>query len=113
VRGTGVCFVDRGGCDQVPDRVQKEGNTTHERPLVAYDVLPYIGDKGRATRGDIAPRLDLNETLVVGPVTSSSPTVTMSYSTSPNPPRTEVYSGDTDHWKTGRPASGARRACWG
>ena len=62
--------------------------------LVAYDVLPYIGDTGTSTATAGTQRgSTVKETLAsVSNVTGG---VTLAYSTSTNPPRPEVYSGGT------------------
>lgn len=73
--------------------------------IVAYDVLPYIGDSGTTTATASVPRgSTVKETL--GSVSGVPGDVTLAYSTSTNPPRSEVYSGaTTGDWTA--PASGA------
>ena len=73
--------------------------------IVAYDVLPYIGDSGTTTATASVPRgSTVKETL--NAVAGVPGDVTLAYSTSTNPPRSEVYSGaTTGDWTA--PASGA------
>ncbi len=69
------------------------GNATLSN-LVAYDVLPFIGDTGTTTATAGTQRgSTVRETLAS--VTNVTAGVTLAYSTSTNPPRPEVYSGGT------------------
>ena len=69
------------------------GNSTLTN-MVAYDVLPYIGDTGTSTATATTPRgSTVQETLAT--VSNATSGVALAYSTSTNPPRPEVYSGAT------------------
>lgn len=84
--------------------IQNAGNTTLSN-AVGYDVLPYIGDVGTSDATSGSPRnSDFKETVnTVSDVTSGA---TATFSTSTNPPRSEVFSGTTSGtWTT--TASGA------
>ncbi|MBO9625700.1 MAG: DUF11 domain-containing protein [Microbacterium sp.] len=85
--------------------VRNTGNT-NLTGVVAYDVLPYVGDTGTSTGTSGTPRgSTFNETLVSA--SSSAPGAALSYSSSTNPPRPEVYSGaTTGAWSA--PMVGAR-----
>lgn len=73
--------------------------------LVAYDVLPYIGDTGTTTATAGTSRgSTVKEAL--SSVTDVSTGVTLAYSTSTNPPRPEVFNGPTAGTWTA-PAAGA------
>jgi uncharacterized repeat protein (TIGR01451 family) len=62
--------------------------------VVAYDVLPYIGDSGTTNATAGTPRgSTVVETL--NSVSGVPGDVTLAYSTSTNPPRPGVYSGTT------------------
>lgn len=69
------------------------GNSTLSN-LVAYDVLPFIGDTGTTTATAGTPR-GSTVTEVLASVSNVTAGVTLAYSTSTNPPRPEVYSGAT------------------
>jgi len=85
--------------------VLNTGNTTLSN-VVGYDVLPYIGDTGTSDATASTPRnSDFAETL--NAVSNLSSGVTATYSTSSNPPRSEVYSGATTGTWTST-AAGAR-----
>lgn len=63
--------------------------------LVAYDVLPYIGDTGTT---DATAGTSRGSTVreVLSSVDNVDPGIVLAYSGSTNPPRPEVYSGPTE-----------------
>ncbi len=73
--------------------VQNTGNTALTN-VMAYDVLPYVGDAGTSDATVGTPRGSTFDEKLVSATTAASG-VTLSYSTSTNPPRPEVYSGAT------------------
>lgn len=90
-------------------RLVNTGNTSLTN-LVAYDVLPHVGDMGTSAAASSTPRNstfqeELNEIV-------SSTGVSLAYSTSTNPCRAEVYPGApgcVNNWNTaGSAASGAQ-----
>jgi len=73
--------------------IQNTGNTTLSG-IVAYDVLPYVGDHGTSDGTASTPRgSTFNENLASVDEVDSDLDLTFSAST--NPPRLEVYSGAT------------------
>ncbi len=79
--------------------------TAQVNNVVAYDVLPYIGDSGTS---DATAGTGRGSTVkeALASVSGVPGDVTLAYSTSTNPPRPNVYSGTTTgDWTT--PASGA------
>ncbi len=85
--------------------IQNTGNA-NLTGVVAYDVLPYVGDTGVSDLTATTPRgSSFDETLVSTQNVGAG--LTLSYSSSTNPPRSEVYSGSTTgSW--GATAAGAR-----
>lgn len=79
--------------------------TAQANNVVAYDVLPYIGDAGLTDTSSAVPRgSTVKETL--NAVSGVPGDVTLAYSTSTNPPRPGVYTGaTTGDWLA--PAAGA------
>ena len=79
--------------------------TAQANNVVAYDVLPYIGDAGLTNTSSSVPRgSTVKENLVT--VSGVPGDVALAYSTSTNPPRPGVYSGaTTGDWTA--PVSGA------
>ncbi|MCM2387278.1 DUF11 domain-containing protein [Streptomyces albipurpureus] len=79
--------------------LENTGNTTLSG-VVAYDVLPYAGDKGTSSGTASTPRgSTFSQTL--GSVSGISPNLTLAYSASTNPQRDEVYPaapGAVDDW---------------
>lgn len=73
--------------------VQNLGNGTLNN-IVGYDVLPYVGDTGTTTATASTPRGSTVKEQLVS-VSDVSAGLTLTYSTSTNPPRPEVYSGST------------------
>lgn len=74
--------------------------------VVAYDVLPYIGDHGLSDgTASILRGSTVKELLAT--VSDVSPGIVLNYSASTNPSRTEVYSGTTDPDDWGVIATGA------
>lgn len=125
-----ICLPDPGaadGCDWLGDpsqsvpvstdatgiryriTIQNSGNTALS-DIVAYDVLPYIGDTGTSDGTASIPRgSTFSETLVT--VDEQSPGLDLTFSTSTNPPRPEVYSGATSgDWSGGEADARAIRA---
>lgn len=73
--------------------IQNSGNT-NLTGLVAYDVLPYVGDFGTSDGTASTPRgSTFAETLES--IEETTPGLDLEFSTSTNPPRPEVYSGST------------------
>lgn len=125
-----ICIPDAGaadGCDWVPNPpvpvgVQPDASSIRYRVtltntgnaplsnLVAYDVLPYIGDTGTTTATANTPRgSTVKEEL--SSVSNVSAGVTLAYSTSTNPSRPEVYSGPaTGGWTAPLAGASAIRA---
>jgi uncharacterized repeat protein (TIGR01451 family) len=62
--------------------------------VVGYDVLPYVGDTGTS---DATAGADRGSTVQerLSSVTNTYADLTLEYSTSTNPPRSEVYGGTT------------------
>jgi uncharacterized repeat protein (TIGR01451 family) len=90
--------------------LQNSGNTTLTG-VVAYDVLPYIGDTGTSTGTAGTPRgSTFAETL--NAVSNVSSNLTLAYSASRNPSRPQVYTGTTapDDWAAGAANKTAVRA---
>ncbi|MFT4258547.1 hypothetical protein [Microbacterium sp.] len=77
--------------------------------LVAYDVLPYSGDT--MTRSTTPRGSTFDETLQQ--VTSTSPGLTVTYSASTNPVRTEVATGGTGDWTASATGAKAMRIAYG
>lgn len=80
--------------------IQNIGNT-NLGSVVAYDVLPYIGDTGLTVATAGVPRGSMfNE--VLSSVSDVSSNLTLAYSSSTNPSRPEVNpsSGGVDDWDT-------------
>jgi uncharacterized repeat protein (TIGR01451 family) len=79
--------------------------TAQANNVVAYDVLPYIGDAGLTDTSSSVPRgSTVKETLTAASGVPGD--VALAYSTSINPPRPGVYTGTTSgDWLA--PASGA------
>lgn len=126
-----ICFVDPSaadGCEWVAEpgaivgvdpnatdieyrvRLLNSGNSSLTE-LVAYDVLPYLNDMGTSLAASLAPRGSTFEETLNAIVASSG--VTLSYSTSTNPCRPEVYPGGPvgcdDNWdSSGSAAAGAK-----
>lgn len=79
--------------------LQNTGNTTLGG-VVAYDVLPHVGDRGTSAGTASTPRgSTFAETL--DSVSGVSANLALSYSASTNPKRTEVHpaaTGTTDDW---------------
>lgn len=92
--------------------IQNTGNT-NLTGLVAYDVLPYVGDTGTSTGTASTPRgSTFSETLVS--IDDQSAGLQLSYSSSTNPPRPEVFSGSTTgDWTAPVAAAQAIRAAYG
>ena len=92
--------------------IQNTGNA-NLTGVVGYDVLPYVGDTGTSDGTAATPRgSTFDETLVS--TSNVSAGLTLSYSSSTNPPRAEVFSGATSGtW--GATAAGAKaiRATYG
>lgn len=81
--------------------LQNVGNTALTN-VVAYDVLPYVGDTGMIASTASTPRGSTFAELLDS-VTSKSANVTLAYSGSTNPSRPEVYPGAPgaiDDWST-------------
>ncbi len=120
-----ICRPDAGqpdGCDWIADpgttvgvaptatsityrvTIENQGNDALTG-VVAYDVLPHVGDTGTIDATAGSPRgSTVQETLSA--VTAADAGVTLDYSTSTNPPRPEVWSGTTaGDWTA--PESGA------
>lgn len=92
--------------------ITNSGNTTLSG-LVAYDVLPYIGDTGTSDGTASAPRgSTFNESLVS--IDQSSNGLSLDYSSSTNPPRPQVFSGTTTgDWTAAALGARAIRAQYG
>ncbi|PJJ73234.1 putative repeat protein (TIGR01451 family) [Diaminobutyricimonas aerilata] len=119
-----ICLPDgAGGCNWVGDSSKPvpvsttatdiryrvtilNGGNTQLNGVVAYDVLPYVGDVGTSDATSSTPRgSTFAETLASASNISSG--LTLSYSSSTSPPRPEVFSGSTTgSW--GSTASGMR-----
>lgn len=91
--------------------IQNTGNTTLSG-VVAYDVLPYVGDTGTSDGTASTPRgSTFSETLVT--IDAQSPGLDLTFSTSTNPPRPEVYSGATSgDWSAAETGAQAIRAAY-
>jgi len=73
--------------------IQNTGNTVLSG-VVAYDVLPYLGDTGTSDGTAATPRgSTFSETLAS--VDAQSAGLDLTFSTSTNPPRPEVFGGAT------------------
>lgn len=74
--------------------------------VVAYDVLPHVGDTGTTDATGSTPR---GSTVreVLSSVSDVSSGLTLSYSTSTNPNRPEVFTGTTDPGDWGSTLAGA------
>lgn len=91
--------------------LQNVGNTALSN-VVAYDVLPYVGDTGMIASTASTPRGSTFAELLDA-VTAKSANVTLSYSASTNPLRPEVYPGAPgaiDDWTTAGAGKQAIRA---
>ncbi|MGB3731984.1 DUF7507 domain-containing protein [Microbacterium sp.] len=128
-----ICLPDPAaadGCDWVSDSTQaapispvatdityrvtlrNDGNSALSS-VVAYDVLPHVGDTGVSSGSASIPRnSDFAES--VSTVSSISPSVTLAYSDSTDPCRPQVYAGGptgcTDDWDSSAADSVAIRA---
>lgn len=125
-----ICFPDAeaaGGCDWVAEpgavvgvdpaatdieyrvRLVNAGNTSLTN-LVAYDVLPYLGDTGTSAAAAATPRGSTFQERLNEIVSASG--VVIAYSDSTNPCRAEVYPGApacVNDWDLdGDAAAGAR-----
>ncbi|MEU3656810.1 hypothetical protein AB0E67_29175, partial [Streptomyces sp. NPDC032161] len=91
--------------------LKNTGNTTLNS-VVAYDVLPYAGDKGTsAGTADVPRGSTFDESLAS--VSDVSDNLSLSYSASTNPKRDEVYPsapGAVDDWGQGAAGKKAIRA---
>ncbi|UUW91508.1 DUF7507 domain-containing protein [Pimelobacter simplex] len=80
--------------------LRNAGNTTlHD--VVAYDVLPYVGDTGLLAN---PPARGSQFNLLVDSIASSSPNLQLAYSASTNPARPQVNpgaAGTVDDWGAG------------
>lgn len=92
-------------------RLINSGNTSLTN-LVAYDVLPYIGDTGTSAAASGTPRNSTFQEQINQIVTSTG--VTLAYSASTNPCRAEVYPagpvGCTNDWNTSAGAASGAQA---
>src|SRR5690606_36965215 len=97
------------GCDWIADSTQavpvspvaddityrvtiRNNGSTALSNVVAYDVLPYPGDTGVSSGSAATPRgSEFSESLAS--VSDASANLSLSYSASTNPCRTEVYPG--------------------
>ncbi|HWL44366.1 MAG TPA: LPXTG cell wall anchor domain-containing protein [Ilumatobacter sp.] len=85
--------------------IQNLGNATLNN-VVGYDILPYVGDTGITTATASTPRGSTAAAQVTD-VSDIDAGLTLTYSTSTNPPRPEVYTGSTTGTFT-TTAAGAR-----
>ena len=92
--------------------IQNTGNT-NLTGLVAYDVLPYVGDMGTSNGTASTPRgSTFSESLAS--IDEQSAGLSLSYSSSTNPPRPEVYGGSTTgDWTASAVGAQAIRAAYG
>lgn len=121
-----ICRPDGGaadGCDWVADSGVLVGVPPHATSIkyrvtisntgnadlsdvVAYDVLPYVGDTGTTDATSSTPRgSTVQETL--SNVSDVSSGLNLSYSASTNPNRPEVFTGGTDPDDWGSTVAGA------
>lgn len=125
-----ICLPDDGGCTWVTDStkpvpvsttasdiryrvtVTNTGNQSLTG-IVAYDVLPYVGDMGTSDATAATPRGSTFDETLSG-IYNVSPGLTLTYSESKNPPRPEVFSGPvTGTWGTAATGMQSLRAQYG